>query len=159
MRRRNKGSARLAIIAGTMLRLCLLCEESAGARLLQAVAAGGHRIAALLTSPGSAPWRLAEKLGCAPIAARRVREPGFAAELARAGVELLLNVHSLHRIRDFVRACDYRPYASPWGAPRAQLAGREVEVLEVAVTGEPSQAPPGTVRRQNDETSVAAADE
>lgn len=273
-----------------MLRLCLLCEESAGARLLQAAAAGGHRIAALLTSPGSAPWRLAEKLGCAPTPARRVREPGFAAELARAGVELLLNVHSLHlvpeevlrvprlgaynlhpgllprfaglnapswaiyhgeerhgvtvhrmepgidtgaivyqksfpirpqdtglslalrcvqeglpllarllevaaadpgalparaqdpaqrryfgraapqggrlrweeparRIRDFVRACDYRPYASPWGTPRAQLAGREVEVLEVAVTGEPSQAAPGTVRRRNGETSVAAADE
>ena len=273
-----------------MLRLCLLCEESAGVRLLQAVAASPYRIAALLTSPGNALWRLAEKLGCSPIPSRRVREPGLDAELSGAGVDLLLNVHSLQivpeavlrvprlgaynlhpgplpryaglnapswalyhgeerhgvtvhrmepgidtgaivyeksfpirpqdtglslalrcvqeglpllgrlletasadpgalpslaqdpsqrryfgraapqggrlswdaparRIRDFVRACDYRPFASPWGTPRAQLAGDEVEVLEVAMTGEPGGVIPGTVQQQKNETFVAAGDE
>ncbi len=273
-----------------MLRLCLLCEESAGVRLLQAVAASPYRIGALLTSPGSAPWRLAEKLGCSPIPSRRVREPGFDAELSGAGVDLLLNVHSLQivpeavlrvprlggfnlhpgplpryaglnapswaiyhgeerhgvtvhrmepgidtgaivyekrfpirpqdtglslalrcvqeglpllgrlletaaadpaalpslaqdasqrryfgraapqggrlswdaparRIRDFVRACDYRPFASPWGAPRAELAGGEAEVLEVSLTGQPSNVAPGTIRKEKAEMLVATGDE
>lgn len=272
-----------------MLRLGLVCEEAAGARALQAAAAAGHAIAALATSPGSPAWALAMRLGCTPVPAQRVREPCFAAELERAGVELLLNVHSLHllpetvlrvprlgaynlhpgplpryaglnapswaiyhgeerhgvtlhrmepgidtgpiayqeifriepcdtgltvalrcmqkglalvarllevasrdpdavprtpqdpaqrsyfgrgvpqggrigwdaparRIRDFVRACDYRPFRSPWGAPRAPLAGRVVELLEVALTGEACRAAPGTARREGDALLVAAAD-
>jgi methionyl-tRNA formyltransferase len=273
-----------------MLRVALLCEESAGARVLQHLAAAGHAVAALLTSPGSPAWALGAKLGLAPIHPRWVREPGFAAELAEARADLLLNVHSLlivpgevlrvprlgafnlhpgllprfaglnapswaiyhgeerhgvtlhrmepgidtgaivyqssfpirpedtglslalrcvqeglplvarlletaasdpralpskpqdraqrryfgagapqggvlrwdelaRRIRDFVRACDYRPFASPWGAPRARLAGREHEVLEVALTGEPSRAAPGTEKNEHGATLVAAADE
>lgn len=273
-----------------MLRVALLCEESAGARVLQQLAGAGHAIAALLTSPGSPAWTLGRKLGLAPIHARWVREPGFAAELAEARVDLLLNVHSLlivpgevlrvprlgafnlhpgllprfaglnapswalyhgeerhgvtlhrmepgidtgaivyqssfpirtqdtglslalrcvseglplidrllrtlakdplevpsepqdlsrrryfgagapqggmlrwdemaRRIRDFVRACDYRPFASPWGSPRARLAGRELEVLEVALTGEASRSAPGTEKSEQGAMLVAAADE
>jgi methionyl-tRNA formyltransferase len=84
------------------MRIALLCEESAGARVLEALARAGHEITALLTSPpgearrGAPVWALAQKLGCRPVPARRVREPGFAGELARAGVEVLVNVHSLH---------------------------------------------------------------
>jgi methionyl-tRNA formyltransferase len=60
------------------------------------------------------------------------------------------------RIVDFVRACDYGPFASPWGRPTARLDGREVEVLRAATTSEPADAPPGTV---GDSPLVAAADE
>jgi methionyl-tRNA formyltransferase len=64
-----------------------------------------------------------------------------------------------HRIHAFVRACDYHPFPSPWGTPRARLDGTEVELAKVALTGEPSDAPPGTVRESSDETFVACADE
>lgn len=273
-----------------MLRVALLCEEAAGARVLERVAAAGHALAALLTSAGSPAWAAAARLGCPVIPAARVREPGFAVELARAQVDVLLNVHSLlivpadvlraprlgafnlhpgllprfaglnapswaiyhgeerhgvtlhrmapgidtgaivyqasfpirpedtglslalrcireglplidrlleglsrdpfilpeekqnlserryfgrgapqggaldwavpaRRIRDFVRACDYRPFASPWGAPRARLEGGEVELVEVALTGEPARAAPGTKREEAKGLFVAAADE
>ena len=60
------------------------------------------------------------------------------------------------RIYDFVRACDYAPFASPWGTPRAVLEGKPVEIMKVAVTGERCDAPPGTVRNGS---LVATADE
>jgi UDP-4-amino-4-deoxy-L-arabinose formyltransferase/UDP-glucuronic acid dehydrogenase (UDP-4-keto-hexauronic acid decarboxylating) len=59
------------------------------------------------------------------------------------------------RIHDFVRACDYTPFASPWGTPRATLEGREVEILKTAMTHEPCDAAPGTVEGSR----VATADE
>jgi len=266
------------------MRVALLCEESAGARILEMLARGAHELAAVLTSEGSPAWKLATRLGLSPIAARRVREPGFAAELARSGAELLLNVHSLYvvppavlqvpqfgaynlhpgplpgyaglnapswalyngeeshgvtvhrmepgidtgavafqerfpieaedtglslalrcaekgigllqrllsvdlarlalktqdpakrryfgrqvpqggridwnaparRIYDFVRACDYHPFASPWGTPRARLGDQEVEISKVALTGERCDAARGTVREN---VFVATADE
>jgi methionyl-tRNA formyltransferase len=67
---------------------------------------------------------------------------------------------SAARIVNFIRACDYAPFVSPWGVPRAYLAGREVVVLKAALTGERSQADPGTVgRRIGNEILVAARDE
>jgi methionyl-tRNA formyltransferase len=63
------------------------------------------------------------------------------------------------RIYDFVRACDYHPFPSPWGVPRAQLGQDEVEVRKVALTGEPSDARPGTVKTRDSGTLVACADE
>ena len=268
------------------MRVALLCEESAGARVLEMLARGAHELATVLTSEQSPAWRLAAQLGLRPLAARRVREADFAAALARSGAELLLNVHSLYivppavlqvpplgaynvhpgplpscaglnapswaiyhgaethgvtlhrmeagidtgpvvfqevfplqpqdtglsvalrcaqkgvglikklletlardpgglpqipqdaaqrryfgrevpqggridwnaparRIHDFVRACDYQPFASPWGTPRARLGEREVEVSKVALTGERCDAPAGTVR----DNLVATADE
>ena len=64
------------------------------------------------------------------------------------------------RIFDFVRACDYHPFASPWGVPRARLAGREVEIRKVALTGAACAEPPGTVHCDRaGRTLVACADE
>jgi UDP-4-amino-4-deoxy-L-arabinose formyltransferase/UDP-glucuronic acid dehydrogenase (UDP-4-keto-hexauronic acid decarboxylating) len=64
------------------------------------------------------------------------------------------------RVVNFVRACDYVPFASPWGHPRAYLAGREISVLKAARTGEPADAPAGTIGRQlGSEVLVAANDE
>jgi len=277
------------------LRIALLCEESAGAQTLRMLAAGPHRIAALLTSAprtdgkSGAVWRLAEELGYEPIPAEAVREAGFARRLAGLDIDLILNIHSLHivppavlrvpcfgaynlhpgplpafaglnapswaiflgkaqhavtlhrmepgidtgpiayqqsfpidlndtglsvalrcvqkglplvarlleiisaerrvpplaaqdsaqrsyfgrnppytgllswnqparRIYDLVRACDYHPFASPWGAPRALLADREVEVLKTELTAQACKAPPGTVRFE-EQPWVATADE
>lgn len=62
------------------------------------------------------------------------------------------------QVVDFVRACDYGPWASPWGVPRAGSAG--VTVRGVGVTGQPATAPPGTVdRAASGGVLVAAADE
>jgi UDP-4-amino-4-deoxy-L-arabinose formyltransferase/UDP-glucuronic acid dehydrogenase (UDP-4-keto-hexauronic acid decarboxylating) len=48
-------------------------------------------------------------------------------------------------VERFVRAADYGLFASPWGAPRATLAGGgEVEILKVARTGEKAAAAPGS---------------
>lgn len=72
----------------------------------------------------------------------------------------LLWTESALRIVNFVRACDYAPFSSPWGHPRAYLAGRELCVLKAALTGERSDAPAGTVGRQvGSDMLVAARDE
>ena len=64
------------------------------------------------------------------------------------------------RIVNFVRACDYAPFASPWGRARAYLTGREIVVLKAALSGEQSTAPAGTVgRRDGTDILVAARDE
>src|SRR5688572_25789932 len=54
----------VGIIRG--MRIALLCEESAGARILEALAKGTDELAAVLTSPGSPAWRLAARLGLSP---------------------------------------------------------------------------------------------
>lgn len=267
------------------MRIALLCEESAGARVLDMLARSAHELVALLTTEGSPAWSLATRLGVRPSPSGRVREPEFAQGLAQAGAELLLNVHSLYivppavlqvprlgaynlhpgplprcaglnapswaiyhgwpmhgvtlhrmeagidtgpvvfqeefpveprdtglslalrcaqkgvdlirkmldvlaaggsvpqtpqdrtqrryygrevpqggridwnaparRIHDFVRACDYQPFVSPWGIPKAILGSREVEVCKTALTSERCDAPPGTVK----DNRVATADE
>lgn len=270
-----------------VMRVALFCEEAAGARTLQLVSRSGHELAVVLSSPGSAAWALARKLGLAPLPAARVREPQFAAELAALRVDLLLNVHSLYivpeavlraarhgaynlhpgplpdyaglnapswaiyngesahgvtlhrmepgidtgpiafqerfavtpqdtglslalrcaerglalverllaadparlaltaqdlgrrryfgrgvpqegrldwgvsgrRAHDFVRACDYQPFASPWGAPLAQLGEQSVRVLKTARTGIACTSAPGTLRSEAGRTLVACTDE
>lgn len=82
------------------VRIALVCGEAAGARVVQTLARGPHELVALLAS--GAARALAERLGLRPGPPERVREPAFAAELAAARVELLLNVHSLHLIPEEV---------------------------------------------------------
>lgn len=72
----------------------------------------------------------------------------------------LVWTESATRVVNFVRACDYVPFSSPWGYPRAYLAGRELLVLKAARTGERTDAPAGTVGGQvGSEVLVAARDE
>jgi methionyl-tRNA formyltransferase len=61
----------------------------------------------------------------------------------------------------FVRAADYSPFVSPWGIPQAQLDGRPVGIVKASLTGEPTDAPAGTVGSTGSRGSiaVAAADE
>ena len=63
-------------------------------------------------------------------------------------------------IYNFVRACDYFPFASPWGHPRATLNGQAVQLSKVRCTGQPCLAPPGTARLTADgSVELACADE
>jgi UDP-4-amino-4-deoxy-L-arabinose formyltransferase/UDP-glucuronic acid dehydrogenase (UDP-4-keto-hexauronic acid decarboxylating) len=61
------------------------------------------------------------------------------------------------RIVDLVRACDYGPFPSPWGHPRADLGGQPVEIVRSARTGEVAGAAPGTVGRVDAEGALVAA--
>jgi methionyl-tRNA formyltransferase len=64
---------------------------------------------------------------------------------------------SAARIVSFVRACDYLPFASPWGHPRAWISGREIAVLKAGrADGVPDDAP-GTVGRSAGEDVLVAA--
>jgi methionyl-tRNA formyltransferase len=49
------------------------------------------------------------------------------------------------RVVDLVRAADYSPYPSPWGAFVTDVAGEEVEIVRVSRPREVAGAPPGTV--------------
>ncbi len=72
----------------------------------------------------------------------------------------LIWTESAARVVNFVRACDYAPFASPWGLPRAYLNGREIVVLKAALTGERTGAEPGVIgRRVGSEVLVSARDE
>jgi methionyl-tRNA formyltransferase len=60
----------------------------------------------------------------------------------------------------FVRAADYAPFDSPWGHPRAQLAGVNVGIAKAAATGVAATQPPGTIVELDDAgAAVATADE
>ena len=61
---------------------------------------------------------------------------------------------------NFIRACDYAMYRSPWGHPRVSIGGREVEVVKALPTGERADARPGTVGEADaDGVRVACRDE
>ena len=61
-------------------------------------------------------------------------------------------------IAAFVRACDFGPLPSPWGAPTAVLAGADAEVRRARATTQPANAAPGTVTAFEDGVAAAAAD-
>jgi methionyl-tRNA formyltransferase len=72
----------------------------------------------------------------------------------------LLWTESAGRVVNFVRASDFFPFASPWGHPRAYLAGRELGVLKAAKSGEYCAAHPGVVgERRGSDVLVAARHE
>jgi methionyl-tRNA formyltransferase len=56
----------------------------------------------------------------------------------------------------FVRAADYAPFDSPWGHPRAELAGASVGIAKAVATGVTAAQPPGTVVELNTSGAVVA---
>jgi methionyl-tRNA formyltransferase len=103
------------------VRIALVCGEAAGARLLQALAGSRHELVSVLASgPAQA---LAARLGYRPQPLGRVREAGFAAELAAAGVELLLNVHSLYLLPEAVLRAPSRGAWNLHPGPLPRYAG------------------------------------
>jgi methionyl-tRNA formyltransferase len=64
------------------------------------------------------------------------------------------------RIVNFIRACDYFPFRSPWGEPKTRLGSDEISVLKAARTRLVSHAEPGTVDQVSESGAlVAGADE
>jgi UDP-4-amino-4-deoxy-L-arabinose formyltransferase/UDP-glucuronic acid dehydrogenase (UDP-4-keto-hexauronic acid decarboxylating) len=60
----------------------------------------------------------------------------------------------------FVRAADYAPFPSPWGAPRAELGGIEVGIAKAKETRIAAAAAPGTIVTLSEKgAEVAAADQ
>lgn len=86
------------------LNILLVAEESAGVQTLRAVAGTVHRIVAVMTSEPDPAARHATVAGVASSfghlrwAASEVTEPGTAARMRAADVDLLINVHSLYVI-------------------------------------------------------------
>ena len=61
---------------------------------------------------------------------------------------------------NFVRAADYSPFPSPWRNPRSIIADQEVAFVKAALTGQPCDAPPGTIDQSDGvKVRVASADE
>jgi methionyl-tRNA formyltransferase len=64
------------------------------------------------------------------------------------------------QVVNFVRACDYLPFESPWGHPTARLERRELFIVNATRTGERSFQRPGTVGQVvGGAAMVATADE
>jgi methionyl-tRNA formyltransferase len=64
------------------------------------------------------------------------------------------------RIFNFIRACDFVPFRSPWGHPRTALRGCELGIVRARLTGKPVEACPGTVGLISDlGVEVACADQ
>jgi len=64
------------------------------------------------------------------------------------------------KIINFVRACEYCPFPSPWGHPRTRLGNVELEVVKAYYTHVRRDAPPGTVGGVSPEgVRVASSDE
>jgi methionyl-tRNA formyltransferase len=51
------------------------------------------------------------------------------------------------KVLNFVRACDFLPFSSPWGHPRARYREQEFSLLKARRTGQSVDVPPGTVGR------------
>jgi methionyl-tRNA formyltransferase len=90
------------------MRIVLAAEESAGLQVLRALLENSHELVAVLAAEPvredsrATVWKAAKHNGCEVWPAALVREASFAAQLERENVDLLLNVHSLHRMNDKV---------------------------------------------------------
>ena len=63
-------------------------------------------------------------------------------------------------VYNFVRACDYYPFPSPWGHPTARRDREEPAILKASLTGEPCREVPGSVGDLEDGGArIACADE
>ena len=65
---------------------------------------------------------------------------------------------SAEQVVNFVRACDYGPWPSPWRMPRTKstMTGVEIGILRASRTSEPTSASPGTVGRTEDHCALVA---
>ncbi|MDM8559135.1 formyltransferase family protein [Candidatus Parabeggiatoa sp. HSG14] len=67
---------------------------------------------------------------------------------------------SAKKIVNFVRACDFYPFPSPWGYPRAMYNNRSIQIVKAKKTGKSCQAPPGTIGNfEGSSAIIACADE
>jgi methionyl-tRNA formyltransferase len=125
----------------TPIRLMHKCVESGVPLALALLDAAAENAAAIP--------RIRQDLSRRRYFGRRAPEGG-ALSWSRRAVEVV----------NFVRACDYAPFPSPWGHPSATLGNHRVELVRVARTHEPCAAAPGTVGYCDEaKVMVAASDE
>jgi len=62
-----------------------------------------------------------------------------------------------HEIVNFVRACDYYPFPSPWGYPRANRGDQDIALVKASLTGKSCNAFPGTVGEAEGSSGVYIA--
>jgi UDP-4-amino-4-deoxy-L-arabinose formyltransferase/UDP-glucuronic acid dehydrogenase (UDP-4-keto-hexauronic acid decarboxylating) len=88
------------------MNVLIAAEEAAGSHALRLLARSGQRIVTVLTSgaegSGAAVAAEARRLGLPTEPPERVRDPALAGEMRAAGVDLLLNVHSLYLVHDAI---------------------------------------------------------
>jgi len=90
------------------LRVVLAAEEAAGVQTLKLLANLNHEVFMVLTTSNvngfatASVAGLAKRIGCLVKPAALVKDPEFAQILRAEGVDLLLNVHSLHRMNKAV---------------------------------------------------------
>jgi methionyl-tRNA formyltransferase len=81
--------------------ILLVGEESAGIQTLRALAAGDHRIVAVMASQSknygglANLWETSERLGYQTWPSKLVKDPRLADEVRAAKVDVILNIHSL----------------------------------------------------------------
>jgi len=64
------------------------------------------------------------------------------------------------KVVDFVRACDFFPFSSPWRHPRTHLGAQEFSLVKARQTGLPCKIQPGTVGKSVDSgLHIACQDE
>src|SRR5213080_3209604 len=87
------------------MNILLIGEESAGIQMLHEIERSGHRVIAVMASPGrvaasgASLWDAAAKLGLPTWPAQLVKDPLLAERMRAEEVDLLLNVHSLYVIQ------------------------------------------------------------
>jgi methionyl-tRNA formyltransferase len=111
------------------MNIVLAAEESAGLQLLRILLGSKHRLVAVLTTeraPDSVTnvWNTARKLGCETWPAELVKSPDLAERLRDEQVDILLNVHSLHRIHPEVLAVPQLGAFNLHPGPLPRYAGR-----------------------------------
>src|SRR5207244_12808360 len=86
------------------MNILLIGEESAGIQMLHEIERSGHRVIAVMASPGrvaasgASLWDAAAKLGLPTWPAQLVQDPLLAERMRAEEVDLLLIVHSLYVI-------------------------------------------------------------
>jgi methionyl-tRNA formyltransferase len=90
---------------GNRLNVALAAEEGAGLRLFKWLMSGPHRVVAVFTTRRSEGtervanlWEFVSRVGQRTLEARSVKDPALATALRDEGVDVLLNVHSLHLV-------------------------------------------------------------
>ncbi len=59
---------------------------------------------------------------------------------------------------NFIRAADYAPFSSPWGAPQTQLGEQVIGIVKASLIGLPCEAEPGTVGMPDRDGLLVAAE-
>jgi len=128
------------------------CDDNALALFMQCVKLGVPLLMRLLQSLAMDPKSL-------PLTPQDVSQRRYFGRKVPDQGRLIWNRPAAH-IVNFVRACDYYPFVSPWGYPLARLGDRSIRIVRAQRSGGAVDAPPGTITGCDREMAiVAAADE